>query len=406
MKKILTLLFLFFTFTTYSATTLTQGDIAFICMNLDNTDSYTFILLKDIDGTTTINFTDCGWVDGSSSFICNNGDVNGWTWTSGSGLIVGQTITITLNGPGLSTTIGSVSGAIPVLSSIGDQILAYQGSSSSPTHIAGINSNEPGTDADWNGGVDNNQQSALPNVLTNGVNAIRLHNGGSEVDNWQYNCAVTSGDVATVRNAINNISNWVNNNSSEYSPADPGCTWAITVLPIHLISFELKVNDKDKVNIKWRTASEINNDFFTIEKSRNGIHWDELAKIAGSGTSLSELDYQIFDENPYYGISYYRLKQTDFDGKYEYSNIESISLKTRTNQLKIFPNPTNSIVTVKGLLQKPEFIKVYNVLGENINNKINIIEIDETQIQIDFSSEREGVYLLITNQESFKIIKK
>jgi hypothetical protein len=144
-------------------TTLTQGDIAFIGFNLDGIDDYAFILLKDVDASTTINFSDCGWTDGFG-FICNAGDANQWTWTSGSALTCGTVVNIVANGPGFSASVGSVAGVSPVLSSIGDQIFAFQGAPASPTFIAGIHSNEVSTDANWSGSCSSNQTSALPDV--------------------------------------------------------------------------------------------------------------------------------------------------------------------------------------------------------------------------------------------------
>ena len=212
----------FLTTKTTAQTTLSAGDIAFIGHNLDGTDAYAFVLLADIDASTTIKFTDCGWNDGSpGAFNCPTGDASDWTWTSGSAFSCGQIVTITTNGPGLSASVGSVSGTTPVFSGLGDQLFAFQGANATPTFIAGLNSNEspvPGSDANWNGTSTNNQTSALPDDLTNGVNAIRLHNGGTESDNWQYNCAVTSGTAAVLRAAINDISNWTENNGADFSP--------------------------------------------------------------------------------------------------------------------------------------------------------------------------------------------
>ncbi|MFT7614908.1 MAG: hypothetical protein ACI9J3_003895, partial [Parvicellaceae bacterium] len=237
MKKIVTLVLLTLTLSFLNSnvadaqTSLTQGDIAFIGMNLDGNDSYAFILLKDIDGSTTINFTDCGWND-IGGFSCVAGDGSSWTWSAnGTARTCGTVIRITVNAPGLTTTVGAIGGTVPVLSGIGDQVFAFQGLTSSPTFISGIHSNIlAGTtnDANWDNASTNNQTSALPNTLTNGVDALRLHNSEAEVDNWQYNCAVVSGPAATVRAAINNLSNWNNDNLTAFSPAEPACFWSVT----------------------------------------------------------------------------------------------------------------------------------------------------------------------------------
>ena len=101
----------------------------------------------------------------------------------------------------------------------------------------------------------------------------------------------------------------------------------ITPLPIQLLSFTAEKN-KSTVDIKWNTASEINNDYFTVEKSKDAIHFSKLVIVPGSGNSNSEKNYAAKDNSPYNGISYYRLKQTDFDGKFEYSNIVAVDFLT------------------------------------------------------------------------------
>ena len=408
MKKILTPIFLLFSTFLFSQTSLTQGDIAFIGTNSDGSDDYAFILLKDVDASTTINFTDCGWVDGTASFVCNAGDANGWTWTSGSMLNLGQTVTITLNGPGLSTSVGSVSGATPVFSSIGDQIFAYQGSAGAPTFLAGfhIDGAAGTTNANWSGGVSNNQTSALPDDLDNGTNAIWLNLSGAESDNWQYNCSVTSGSVATVRSAINNISNWVNNNTTPYPTIDPGCTWSISPpVPIELISFEVNEIGNKYVKINWKTATETNNDFFTIEKSKDARNWEIVGKINGSGTIFSEQNYEFDDKNPFDGLSYYRLKQTDFDGKFEYSSIQSIRLNNTISDVKIYPNPTNDLITMEGMVSDMGEFMIINSLGQNVTAKVRIREISEREIQLNLSKLPPGVFSIITKSGTFKIHK-
>jgi hypothetical protein len=164
--KLITLFLILCNFNSYSQTTLSVGDIAFIGMNLDGIDDYAFILLKDVDAATTINFSDCGWTDGIG-FVYNAGDASQWTWTSGSPLSCGTVINIVTNDPGFSANVGSVVGESPGLSFIGDQIFAFQGTPAFPTFIAAIHSNVNLTnDANWDGSCSSSSTSALPDVLT------------------------------------------------------------------------------------------------------------------------------------------------------------------------------------------------------------------------------------------------
>ena len=117
----------------------------------------------------------------------------------------------------------------------------------------------------------------------------------------------------------------------------PDCTLGTAPLPIELVSFEAELID-DRVELKWITASEINNDFFTIEKSRDGVSWEIIGTINGAGNSNNVLTYSSDDLDPYPGVSYYRLKQTDFNGDFEYFEIKSIENVTESSIL-IIPNP-------------------------------------------------------------------
>jgi len=96
-----------------------------------------------------------------------------------------------------------------------------------------------------------------------------------------------------------------------------------TTLPVKLMYFKAKLENQN-VKFDWATAAELNNEYFTIEKSNDGEHFEALLKKPGAGNSTSNLYYNAQDDSPYNGFSYYRLKQTDYDGHYTYSNIETV----------------------------------------------------------------------------------
>lgn len=120
-------------------------------------------------------------------------------------------------------------------------------------------------------------------------------------------------------------------------------------LPISLLSFDAKLVDKVKVKLDWKTATEVNNDYFTIEKSKNGATFEETGRVKGSGNSSTEKSYSLVDDNPYEGNSYYRLKQTDFDGKNETFDMVAVYYEKKPGEgcvLKVFPNPCVPVCTV------------------------------------------------------------
>ncbi|MFK7772718.1 MAG: T9SS type A sorting domain-containing protein [Saprospiraceae bacterium] len=113
-------------------------------------------------------------------------------------------------------------------------------------------------------------------------------------------------------------------------------------MPIDLTEFSVRKMEEDKVKINWQTASEENNEYFLIQRSKDGSSWEDIRKVKGAGNSTLTIDYSIVDEKPFSGVSYYRLKQVDFNGDFEFSNIKSVSLEIPNSKYSIFPNPTSS----------------------------------------------------------------
>ncbi|MFN5169277.1 MAG: T9SS type A sorting domain-containing protein [Cyclobacteriaceae bacterium] len=133
-----------------------------------------------------------------------------------------------------------------------------------------------------------------------------------------------------------------------------------TRLPIELLEFKAKLG-KEGVEISWVTATEINNDFFTVEKSNNGIDFYSLTKIAGAGNSTQQIKYSVTDISPFQGVNYYRLKQTDYDGKFDYSRVIYIDVESSLPTNSIYPNPNDG---------KSFYVKLPNSGYRNIQIKI------------------------------------
>lgn len=169
-----------------------------------------------------------------------------------------------------------------------------------------------------------------------------------------------------------------------------------TPLPIELVHFNAALENELTVKLEWQTASEINNDFFTIERSKNGLDWEEVSKIDGAGNSTALLSYSTIDENPYRGISYYRLKQTDFDGQFEYSDIRSVTIKQNTTEVVIYPNPVNNQITIQANDQELQGIKIFNTLGQDVTNLTKQISKTDNSVIIDLSNLANGIYSIKT----------
>ncbi len=176
-------------------------------------------------------------------------------------------------------------------------------------------------------------------------------------------------------------------------------------LPIELIDFNAYVINNNSVQLDWQTASEINNDYFTIERSKNVTDWEVINRINGAGNSSTLLAYSTIDDDPYLEVSYYRLKQTDFDGEFSYSNIKRINFNLVNNQIEIFPNPTKKQITITGNKSEIETINIYNILGQNVTNKTIIKKLDNKVI-IELTKLSEGTYCIRTKTTANKVYKQ
>lgn len=115
---------------------------------------------------------------------------------------------------------------------------------------------------------------------------------------------------------------------------------SIAVVPIQLVHFTATLNAQNNVDLTWSTGVEINNDFFTVEKTADGANYETVLVIEGAGSSSQPLNYSCVDYSPYSGVSYYRLKQTDVNGYATYSEIETVVYEPDTDfALELSPNP-------------------------------------------------------------------
>ena len=174
-----------------------------------------------------------------------------------------------------------------------------------------------------------------------------------------------------------------------------------TPLPIELISFTATLKF-DIVELKWSTASELNNDHFTIERTIDLEHFEEITTISGNGTTKATHHYNTTDNSPAYGRSYYRLKQTDYDGKYTYSDLRVIDYEgPKFATLRVYPNPLsdtkNLNVVVTGLKEQSDVpIMIYNVQGQLVYEQTLHTDIPGTlNLEIEFTDRlRSGLYII------------
>ena len=160
------------------------------------------------------------------------------------------------------------------------------------------------------------EHSRVGNTINENTVWIQRYN--PVLDSW-YDYIPGSG-VATVNTAANTV-------SVNVVPSDETFDWWVIVdkispLPVELLSFTASLIENKIVSLDWVTSTEYNSDKFIIERSIDGINWEFLAEKKAAGRSQQPIQYQGFDNSPYLGINYYRLRQVDLDGSFTYSKIE------------------------------------------------------------------------------------
>lgn len=160
-------------------------------------------------------------------------------------------------------------------------------------------------------------------------------------------------------------------------------------LPIELKTFHAEAREQI-VHLFWSTASETNNDYFTIERSKTGHEWETVVQVDGAGTSTSTKNYSAIDDGPFAGLSYYRLKQTDFDGTFSYSKVVTVTLEPQ-GELEVFPNPSTGIFTVRAPF---EFNQVHLLDQLGRNALIRVESVNNREATVDGSQNTPGMYFL------------
>src|SRR5690606_12534735 len=191
---------------------------------------------------------------------------------------------------------------------------------------------------------------------------------------------------------------------------------AETILPIELLAFNADLNENFDTDITWITASEENNDYFTIERSLDGKNFFTLDTIDGAGNSKEQLEYKYVDDAPVAGYNYYRLKQTDFDGKSETFEIATVFNENAAPELDIVslgPNPYKDYFEINftSIDESPVHLKISDMNGRTIFRKtMEARKGDNSFTYVDRKDLKPGVYLFTivqkgTPAKTFRLVK-
>ena len=264
----------------------------------------------------------------------------------------------------------------------------------SPTGLVGVNF----VAAKYNNGTPT---GTTPTVVAKGSSITSVLNGGlltltpdQQPTAGTYGLSFSlTGSTNTVANPLryliikrdNNTSPWVFQGENNTAPISTGSgtTNMVTTsldgitsfsdfamgigdqpitLPVRLMNFTAKASGNLAL-LNWQTASELNNDKFEIERSTNATDFVKIGEVKGNGTSQKISVYSFLDRAPANGANYYRLKQVDFNGKFELSDAKAVNFNLETAAFSIYPNPTTEVVNFSSEIMA---VEIYNLRGTKV----------------------------------------
>ena len=263
-----------------------------------------------------------------------------------------------------------------------------------------VNSVATHTDLSWGGGTDLvGVSNSTWNVASSGITELAgpsfsIRYGGTHFQPFvltDVNSSLLASTVGTYAACTNaNVELEANRTGLTLAEVNGGGTQNFRLgtkdatnspLPIKLLFFDARMKKNKAVDLFWETSLEINNDYFTIERSTDGMNFEDVVLVDGAGNSSTPIQYSTIDENPLIGRSYYRLKQTDFDGKFTYSNIIYVDFETK----KLIPEKSIDFAVVPN-----------PAIGNNFN----------LNIAIDGQPINEGALIIMRDINGKEIISK
>lgn len=245
-------------------------------------------------------------------------------------------------------------------------------------------------------------QTGINTANNGGAGDISEGAGGNQ---WVDDLSVLNGDCYIIL-----INNYGTGSSSFTITGGGTATISCSALPIELLSFNAIINN-DKVDLKWTTATEINNDYFTVEKSKDGINFEQVLIADGAGNSTSIIDYFEADYQPYFGISYYRLKQSDYNGFSSYSNIVPVEYNSNGDPtISLFPNPSDanaaSYLSLNQFEGQEVLVVLRDIAGRELFSKVVISSTNKEIVALNQDGKLAKGSYLITASSANKLYSK
>lgn len=250
---------------------------------------------------------------------------------------------------------------------------------------------------DWDGSVPPagvlDADRGTTGIINNGGDAINLTSAGGDCATFN---AIAGTDGCPQDAAGNPLAC---GDPAAYDFAAP------TPLPVELISFSAKEMASNTAELTWVTASELDNDYFSVEYSSDGVNFKEIEKITGAGTTWEAQSYSFIHKQLVKGDNYYRLRQVDFNGQYEYSSIVNVNIKN-DDTITVRPTLANNELNIltKALVQNNATIQIYDLTGRLVLSTQMPTNTDQSTI--DIAALMNGQYLLrFINGQEIKTVR-
>jgi len=219
------------------------------------------------------------------------------------------------------------------------------------------------------------------------LNLFARSNSGTQYL-WQGRTALNT-STNTLTDTVSHFSDWLIGGGT-----DP--------LPVELINFTASLRDAQSTNLNWITASEINNSHFEIERSIDGKEWLYVGQVKGNGTTNTIMNYSFVDR---FGLAitspilYYRLKQVDYNGAYEYSDVRKVTLNAKADGIKAWYNRniTKAQVTITLASEKQVSVTLMTMDGKILGTKDGDMIKGSTLVEFDMANYAKGAYIIIVN---------
>jgi hypothetical protein len=179
----------------------------------------------------------------------------------------------------------------------------------------------------------------------------------------------------------------------------------ITPLPVELISFSSQC-ENEVVDLKWSTASEHNSSHYSLQNSRDGINWVEVAEIQAAGTSNQTIHYS-YQDNTVSSLSYYRLMQVDFDGAMQIYGPISAQCESNNSSIKVYPNPSNGHFTMdisSDVQEENAQVMIYNTNGQSVYQQTVNLSKGTNSLFFEKSALKTGIYFIRIDAKNIKLL--